>query len=45
MRYPYEVVFSSASGVFKALCENWAEVEKSVSTYGADNLLSIQENH
>lgn len=45
MRYPYEVMFSCNTGRFKALCENWAEVEQSVNTYGIDNLLSIQENH
>ena len=45
MRYPYEVMFTCASGRFKALCETWREVETSVNTYGVDNLLSIQENH
>ena len=45
MRYPYEVMFTCASGRFKALCETWAEVEMNVNTYGINILLSIQENH
>ena len=45
MRYPYEVMFACNHGRFKVLCETWAEVERSVNTYGVDNLLSIQENH
>ena len=46
MRYPYEVLFSiDGDRRFKAVCETWDEVEASVATYGASNLLAIQENH
>lgn len=46
MRYPYEVLFSiDGNRRFKAVCETWDEVEASVATYGASNLLAIQENH
>jgi len=46
MRYPYEVLFLIDNNrQFKAVCETWTEVENSIVTYGADNLLAIQENH
>lgn len=46
MRYPYEVLFLiDGNNQFKAVCETWSEVEDSIITYGADNLIAIQENH
>ena len=46
MRYPYEVLFSiGGDRQYKEVCETWAEVENSITTHGADNLLAIQENH
>jgi hypothetical protein len=45
MRYPFEVMFSTTTGTFKAFCESWAEVVSSVNTHGGENLLFIQENH
>lgn len=46
MKHPFEVVFSAGDhGEFKALCSTWSEVEHSVETYGASNLLCIQTNH
>lgn len=45
MRYPFEVMFTCASGRFKAMCETQAEVNECIETYGVDNLLFIQENY
>ncbi len=51
MRYPYEVLFSiddtnsKISRQFKAVCETWTEVEANIKTHGAQNLLTIRENH